>query len=275
MKQTQLPMNNVLRSYTDLITIDPKKAEALLVNNDSNRPLKERHISDLARAMKEGDWKINGDMIRISKTGKIIDGQHRLHAVILSQTTIKSWIIVGLDDDVFDTIDIGKKRSVADTLSCRGEKNATSLGAALRLLDKYYKGTVETTVAYSTTDIEKILEDHPDMRDCIMESKILRGLAFPSTLSVCNYLFSKKNKVLAGVFFHQLNTGIGLERGMPSHTLRERLVANAGNKSKLKEAYVFGLFIVAFNHFCKGKRLFCLKIEEKNGKMLHFPKLID
>ena len=130
-------------------------------------------------------------------------------------------------------------------------------------------------MAYSTTDIEKILEDHPDMRDCIMESKILRGLAFPSTLSVCNYLFSKKNKVLADVFFHQLNTGIGLERGMPSHTLRERLVANAGNKSKLKEAYVFGLFIVAFNHFCKGKRLFCLKIEEKNGKMLHFPKLID
>jgi hypothetical protein len=258
-----------------LIEICPKIAQTMLSVNLANRPISTRHIATLSRAMIEGDWKINGDMIRISKTGKVIDGQHRLHAVILSQTTIRSWVMVGLDDDVFDTIDIGKKRSIADTLSCRGEKNATSLGASLRLLDKYYKGTVEAGASYSTTDIEKVLEAHPNMRDCIFESKVLRGLAFPSTLSVCNYLFSKKNKTLADVFFQQLTTGTGLERGMPVHTLRERLVANAGSKSKLKEAYLFGLFIVAFNHFCNGKRLICLKIEEKNGKMLHFPKVMD
>ena len=115
-----------------LLTITPKLAEIFLKNNNANRPLKQRQIASLARAMKEGDWKINGDTIRRSKSGTIIDGQHRLHAVVRSQLTIQSWLIDGLDEDAFDTIAIGGNRSAADTLSCRGAKNSTTLAASLR-----------------------------------------------------------------------------------------------------------------------------------------------
>jgi hypothetical protein len=256
-----------------LITITPKLAEAFLENNGTNRPLKSRHITGLARAMKEGDWKINGDTIRMSKSGTIIDGQHRLHAVVRSQITIQSWIIVGLDNDVFDTIDIGKKRTVADTLSCRGEKNTTTLASSLRLLNEYYCGTVETNALCSTTDIEKVLEENPDMRESIFQSKGLKELATPAVICTCNYLFRKTSRQLAEIFFLQLSQGTGLEKGYPVHTLRERLVANALSKSKLSTPYIFALFIIAFNHLVRGTKVYSLKVEQKDGKMINFPKV--
>jgi hypothetical protein len=256
-----------------LVTITPKLAEAFLENNHTNRPLKPRHIAGLTQSMKEGDWKINGDTICVSKSGTIIDGQHRLHAIVKSQTTIQSWIIAGLDEDVFNTIDIGKKRTVADTLACRGEKNTTTLASSLRLLNEYYCGAVETNPLCSTSDIEKVLEEHPDMRESIFQSKGIKGLATPAVITTCNYLFRKTSRLLAASFFTQLSQGTGLERGYPIHTLRERLVSNALSKSKLSTPYIFGLFILAFNHYVRGTKVFVLKLEQKDGKMINFPKV--
>jgi len=263
-----------MKQQASILTITPGLAESFLHKNYTNRPLKLRHIATLSRAMMEGDWKINGDTIKIANSGKIIDGQHRLHAVIKSQTTIESWVIVGLDDDVFGTIDIGKKRTVADTLSCRGEKNTTTLASSLRLLNEYYCGTVETFTLCSTTDIEKMLVEHPDMRESIFKSKGLNGLATPAVIATCNYLFRKTSKFIAERFFTQLSQGTGLEKGSPVHTLRERLVANGLSKSKLSNPYIFALFILAFNHFVRGTKVFVLKLEQKDGKMINFPKVI-
>jgi hypothetical protein len=276
--QEQIEINYTVKEtlhHPRLITITPQTAVEMLNQNQNNRPISETQVSHLTRAIKEGDWKVNGDMVRISKTGKVIDGQHRLLAVIRSKMAIDSWMIEGLDDDVFDTIDIGKKRSVADTLSCRGEKNTTSLASALKLTARYFAGKVEASMVFSTTDIEKELEKHPEMRDCIFSSSILKGLISPSVLNTCNYLFQKKCKTLARLFFERLISGEDLKKGDPVHALRERLVQNAGSKAKLKDAHVFALSIKAFNYFCLGTKATHLKLMEQDGRMIVFPKVID
>lgn len=276
--EEQIAMNYTVKKTLNqprLITINPQTATELLKRNHSNRPLSEIQVSHLARAIREGDWKINGDMIRISKTGKVIDGQHRLFAVIRSKLNIDSWIIEGLDDDVFDTIDIGKKRSVADTLACRGEKNTTSLASALKLTSRYFAGRVEVHTVFSTTDIEKELEKHPEMRNCIFSNSVLKGLISPSVLNTCNYLFQKKCKTLARLFFERLISGEDLKKGDAVHALRERLVQNAGSKGKLRDSYIFALCINAFNYFCLGTKVTHLKLVEQDGKMIIFPKVID
>jgi hypothetical protein len=57
-------------------------------------------------------WKQDtGECIKISKTGRILDGQHRLKAVILSNCSIYFYVATNIDDSVFDVLDTGKARN--------------------------------------------------------------------------------------------------------------------------------------------------------------------
>jgi RNA:NAD 2'-phosphotransferase (TPT1/KptA family) len=47
-----------------LMTITPAIAAKFLENNPKNRPLSHMLIARLAKEMREGRWKVNGDMIR-------------------------------------------------------------------------------------------------------------------------------------------------------------------------------------------------------------------
>jgi len=125
-----------------LTTVTPEWAEETLKKNIGNRPLNVQHVDKLAKEMTNGRWKVNGDTICLNGS-RVIDGQHRLHAVVQSGITIETLVVEGLSSDVFDTKDVGKRRSAGDTLGVAGEKNACRLAAALILIDKYFTGRVE------------------------------------------------------------------------------------------------------------------------------------
>lgn len=255
----------------ELKTITPEIAAKMLKCNTANRPLTESHVAALAKEMKRGSWKVNGDMIRISSKNIIIDGQHRLHAVVRSAITIQSWVMVGLPDDVFDTIDVGKRRSSGDTLSCRGEKNAHRLAAALIMIDKYMTGRSEKSVSYSNTEVEVLLEKYPDVRESMMLKEKAKGLLLPSVLDSCNYLFSKKDKGLAEFFMEKIIRGVQLEEGDPCYVLRERLLVNSLSPTKLSKALLMALVIKAWNHFRAGTRVTKLQLNLVDGKLAAFP----
>ena len=275
-KKTQTKKNPMQKQniQASLITITPADAEALLEINTANRPLTERHILNLSKEMMRGRWKINGDMIRISATNIIIDGQHRLHAVVRSGITIQTWVIYGLSDDVFDTIDVGRRRSSADTLSCRGEKNAVRLGAALIMIEKYMTGRAETNVRFTNTEVEELLAKYPQARESVMSSSNAKGLLIPSVLDACHYLFSKKDPVMTAVFMEKLFKGIGLEEGDPWYALRERLVMNSLSNAKLSKGLLMALCIKAWNAARHGKRISKLQLNTVQGKLENFPVVL-
>jgi hypothetical protein len=70
--------------------IGPSEASALLARNVSNRPLRPRYIESLARQMLDGYWQLVGDPIRVADNGRLLDGQHRLHAILASARLISS-----------------------------------------------------------------------------------------------------------------------------------------------------------------------------------------
>jgi hypothetical protein len=257
-----------------LITITPAVAAQMLEMNTANRPLTEGHVLSLSREMMGGRWKINGDMIRISATNNIIDGQHRLHAVVRSGITIQSWVIWGLNDDVFDTIDVGKRRTSGDTLSCRGEKNAARLAAALIMIEKYMTGRAEKSIRFSNTEVEGLLAKYPEARESVMSSISGKGLLLPSVLDACHYLFSKKDLVMTAVFMEKIFKGIGLEEGDPWYALRERLLMNSMSTAKLSKALLMALCIKAWNAARQGKRISKLQLNVVEGKMGTFPVVL-
>jgi len=250
-----------------LKNITPDIAEEMLLNNTGNRALNLRHVDRLAKEIKAGRYKINGDMIRLSKNGRVLDGQHRLNAVIKSGIPIQSWVMEDMSDDIFDTIDqLQKTRSAGDTLSCLGNKNAFRLAAALILVDKYMTGRVEKSVIYSNGEIEELLVKYPEVKDSIHTNLNGKKLFMPSVMDACHYLFSRKNSLMADRFMGRLIRGNGLEEGEPEYVLREKLVSNSLSKAKLSKAYIFALVIKAWNHRRAGKTIHALRLNEREGK---------
>jgi hypothetical protein len=64
-------------------TISPKMAKEILDKNFSNRRVDKRRVNQYAKDMIEGLWKTNtGEALKITKSNRFVDGQHRLHAII-------------------------------------------------------------------------------------------------------------------------------------------------------------------------------------------------
>jgi len=114
--------------------VTPEIADQLLASNVRNRPLSISKVKEYAGQMRNGDWKYNGESIKISSDGIILDGQHRLQAVIMSKSPIVSEIIYNLPSDSFDTIDVGKQRSGGDIFAINGVQYANRTAALVNPL---------------------------------------------------------------------------------------------------------------------------------------------
>ena len=122
--QTELPIpyiDNVSISISfEMVT--PKIAEEWLeTNSDSQRNVNANIVRQYEAQMRKGLWKgDNGESVKFSKKG-LIDGQHRLHAVIKFGKPVMLMIMRGLnDEDMIKTMDLGKKRSLGDILKIHG-----------------------------------------------------------------------------------------------------------------------------------------------------------
>jgi hypothetical protein len=65
--------------------ISPDKAVEMLAANTANRPLARSTVQAFAEAMRRGDWLVTHQGIAFDTTGALVDGQHRLAAVIEAQ----------------------------------------------------------------------------------------------------------------------------------------------------------------------------------------------
>lgn len=63
-------------------------AETWLSRNSNNRNLRGQVIASYARDMKSGAWVLNGETVKIASNGQLLDGQHRLNAVVESGQTV-------------------------------------------------------------------------------------------------------------------------------------------------------------------------------------------
>jgi hypothetical protein len=254
----------------ELKTITPETAKELLSLNVKNRAVNRMHVDSLAKEMKNGRWKVNGDTICLNGS-RLIDGQHRLHAVVASGVTIQSFVVTDLPSDVFDTKDVGKRRSPGDTLSVLGYTHSHRLAAQLALIDAYCTSRADKQVHYSNTEVESLLVKYPNAADSIQTKLSGKSLVPPSVLDACHYLFSQKDKELADDFVDKVLKGAGLEEQSAWYVLRERLVANSLSKSKLSRPYIMALCIKAWNVTRAGKTIRYLRWREKGDAIEPYP----
>lgn len=125
-------ISSVASSFVGRIT--PEIASAILENcNTANRKITKSSVVSHAKKMSEGKWLFNGESIAFDKNGVLQDGQHRLHAIIQSNTTQDFVIAVGCEPMAFETYDTGKNRSASDVVSIEGVFSGSEATWATRI----------------------------------------------------------------------------------------------------------------------------------------------
>lgn len=204
--------------------ITPSLAEEYLKQNASNRPIRANHVRRLAAEMPT--WKMNGDAIRFSANGRLIDGQHRLAACVESGIAFSSFVVRGLEESVFDTIDQCKVRTAGDIIHIAGEKNSSDMARALTLLWRLENGALGEASYPNSRERIEVLSRHPNLRISIDYGVALDvNRIIPRALvAFLHYIGGTIDPVKTKEFLEKLATGANLSPNSPILKFREAAI---------------------------------------------------
>jgi hypothetical protein len=150
-------------------TITPARAAEWLTANTTNRPLSRPIVRGFAEAMRRGEWLVTHQGIAFDVNGTLVDGQHRLAAVIEADQPVEMTVFTEVPEGAFDVLDTGKRRTAADVLAIEGEKNSILLAAMVRIVwlyrnrpDLNWSGGA---AAVTNHQIVQTLNEHPKLRE--------------------------------------------------------------------------------------------------------------
>lgn len=270
----------------NLEMVGPERASELLARNTKNRKLNERTVRILVDQLQKGLWKETHQGIAIAESGELLDGQHRLTAVVRAGVTIPLWVATGMPDSCADVLDTGRKRNPADAFSIHGIVDPSLCSAGARVYDNYRripnKGW-SGTVAYelSSAELFHIYEDDiGDARALFARQVHNRAYAnwkylTPSVTFALTLLLQDAGHSNHAIidFFDRLSSGSNLSAGSP--ILAYRKYAFNGNaaedkairRSKRSNSCLWQQILLAhlikvWNYEMEGRRLTVFKEPE-------------
>lgn len=236
----------------EIVTVTPEMAALWLTRNGRNRRLDTATAQGLAAAIGRGEFKFDGNAICWDRDNNLLNGQHRLQAVVLTGVSLPFLVVRGLDPESQDVMDTGRRRSLADCLYIRGEKNSKSLATMLRGTYAYHlHGTPATAGRVASMTSSRgldLLSRLPEMRDFAGGAPAPVGMT-RSQGCLLRFLFSQADADSAVEFFSLMDSGAGLADGHPVLALRDRLARVAGQRHPIHARTLYSWSIRCFNAF--------------------------
>ncbi len=215
--------------------ITPEAARKLLQYNTSNRPIRQQHVANLAKDMKEGRWQVTHQGVAVALDGTLLDGQHRLHAVMESGRTVTMMVARGVDPDTYKVMDINKIRTHYDRTHL--VDNQVDNKFICTLINSYIRCSQGLGTAIPVPMIDDEFLVHTD--HWLWAARTLhvkrRGIAIsPVLAAVVSYHIDSPGS--AETFTIGLMEGLNLAAESPIRVLREALLAGRVDV-KSNEAY--------------------------------------
>ncbi|MFI7286430.1 hypothetical protein ACIBRY_07200 [Streptomyces anulatus] len=126
---TESPAGSISSKIT---WVTPELAERFLSQDSVNRRLDAGQVASLVETIRRNEWKLTHQGIAFDEAGDLLDGQHRLHAIVEAGIPVQMLVFNGLPREVFPVLDTGKRRSAADTLLSTGAKYLPLLSSTIR-----------------------------------------------------------------------------------------------------------------------------------------------
>lgn len=292
---------------TEVLTITPVMAEAILDFKQPNRPIADRKAEVYGRDMKSGSWHLNGEpiiftgtrdevMTAIALTGEarqkyveqhrigLIDGQHRCWASVETQASFQTLVVYGVPAQSMDSIDTGFARTFGHVMAIKGNKNSNVVAGAARLWWWYDRGAgmnfKSGRVAPTHHELLQTVAEHPNIREAAQMAANARHasrLVPPSTLAFVLTAALDRDPEKAREFVRMLDGRVEPEDDYgdthPIRTLERRMIADKLNPgAKLKPTYVVAYAVKTWNYFYKGRPNRQLRWNTQGEKPESFPR---
>lgn len=212
-----------------IVHVTPELAKHMLTFNKKNRNLDKRNVAHICDAIVQGDWYLNGETIIFAEDGSLLNGQHRLVAIIASGVGVDVMVVRGINPAAFRTMDGGRVRRAGEVLTMDGEKNGNKVAAAVQALlafvdagGRFYGGSCAHGRKATPSACHRILTRHPGLRESVREVN-RNSLYHSQHAAVLHYLFSKVSEAVAAAFADVLSAG-DADLGRPFVIFRESLV---------------------------------------------------
>lgn len=233
----------------EIIKVTPAMAAGWLNKNSNNRNINGKTVREYTTDMLQGRWKYNGEAIKFDVSGHLIDGQHRLNAIVMSNTAHEMLVIQGLDPQVFDSIDIGRMRSTANVMEVKKIPNFNRVASALAVVVMYDKGIgARVRDRIKPNQSLELLDKYPGLPEAMDEIGTARPILLGRSLfDGLYYIFRRFDKQLAQEYMQAIRDGVGIESLNAWRQLRERLIRNYTSMNKLDEVQIAALIIKGWN----------------------------
>ncbi|MGG7507984.1 hypothetical protein [Plantibacter sp. YIM 135249] len=268
----------------EIVKVTPELASEWLGVNHGNRNQRSMRIDLYERDMLNGNWLVTGETIKFDWNGRLIDGQHRLEAVVGSRVSITVIVVRGLDPNVQKVLDTNAKRSATDALGFHGVEHMRSIIATTAKIAnaratghlRYSRDTVEPLITNS-----EVLDWYQENQDvehaAALASRVARKLkATPSVLSYIILEMTRKDPVAAITFIDDLENLRTSGEGDPRFTLLRALERQFNDRVRRSNAAQISLFYRAWNAARAGKRIRTLPLDGSNAgaRGVEIPELI-
>jgi hypothetical protein len=265
---------------TEVRWITPPDARFYLTKNTCNRPLVERHVDHYAKMMRAGEFDFpNGETLIFGDDDTLMDGQHRLAAVVRTGLTLPFIVVTGIPSDRRAFIDTGVKRTLSHALAMRGEKDVTSLSAALYWLNSYEHNSLATQGNrlrfVSHQQGLAYLDTHPQLREAVTPGRRMQPLLVPGVGVFLYYLFARIDQTLADKFTTGIHEGcFTKESCQPLWFLRERLIREEKSNRSVSHVAKIVYCFKTWNALRTGKALLMLRWLESETVTEDIPLLL-
>lgn len=238
-----------------LVTMTPTWAKEILKHAAPNRSIRKRRVQLYGDAMRGNAWKLTGEPIIIDGMGRLLDGQHRLEACILSNTSFRTYLVEGeVDEDAMVAIDSGLSRGPGDALYFLGEQNVTIMAATVHWLYRYQTDQIRMERTFQTRpELIEFVEKHREaLQRAIPYGKKLRKYMLPSMGAALYFLAERDDPELAPRVFNKLIVGGDYTHPTAILLLREVLSNNKAYRKRLPVSDIWALTVKAWNYERRG-----------------------
>ncbi len=207
-------------------TVSPATSQKWLITQDRNRKAVDAHVAYLAAVMGRNEWGV-AQPILFDTDGRLIDGQHRLLAVIQHGKPVKFAVMRGVEPSLWAALDTGRSRRGRDVLSANKRPNAELLAATLRLVWQDEMGCLGSTEPKARPTNADILDrdvEHPEIGNEVIHAVAVNRFARNAPTAFLYWRTHRANKQVAEAFWPGVLTGEQLRRDTSPFLLHRLLI---------------------------------------------------
>ncbi len=192
--------------------VTPGQAAKWLEARAPNRTVQSRIALSMARDMAAGRWQVTHQGIAFDVDGRLLDGQHRLSAIIIANREVAMMVTRGLPRETQLVIDDHRRRSGADVLTIEQGYVVDAVAVALlRLMDRQPGVVSGHGARFTKSEMADAYAMHRDavafVQDSLKTSHVRGVTTAPALAPVARAYYTEDRARLAS-FLRVLASGI-------------------------------------------------------------------